>query len=66
VVATRVGGLVEQLQDQDMAVLCAPAPASIAAAIAGLPGRAAPQGGPALGWGGMAEVVAAGLRDLVR
>lgn len=66
VIGTRVGGLVEQLQDQDMAVLCAPEPASIAAAIAGLSGRAAPPGIPGGDWRGTAEAVAAALGDLIR
>jgi glycosyltransferase involved in cell wall biosynthesis len=36
VVATRVGGLTEQVQDHDRALLCDPDPASLAAALAAL------------------------------
>ena len=36
VVSTRVGGLAEQLRDEPLARLCAPEPAALAAAIAGL------------------------------
>ena len=66
VVATRVGGLVEQLGGQAMAVLCAPEPGSVAEAIAGLPMRLTPtEPGPATDWVGAAEAMTAGLRDLV-
>lgn len=65
VVATRVGGLVEQLQDQPMAVLCAPDAASLVSAIAGLPGRVAPAVLPELDWRPTAEAMAAGLGDMV-
>ncbi len=72
VVATRVGGLAEQLADQDMAVLCAAEPDSIATAIAALFARPAPcrftpdRAAPGSDWRPSAEVIAAGLRDLAR
>lgn len=66
VVATRVGGLEEQLRDQDMAVLCDPEPDSLAAAIGGLQGRIAPSGTGAIDWRPTAESVAAGLAAMLR
>lgn len=64
IVATRVGGLEEQLRGDPMAVPCAPDAGSIAAAIASLPGRAAPAPRPLPDWRGSAEALAQGLRDL--
>ncbi len=66
VVATRVGGLAEQLQDQDMAILCEPTADSIAQAIAGLPGRETPAGEPPANWSGAATAIATGLRHMAR
>lgn len=50
IVATRVGGLAEQLQAEPLAILCDPDAASIAAALATLPGREAPPHLPRPGW----------------
>ena len=66
VVATRVGGLIEQLRGEPMAVLADPDPASLAAAIATLPARAAPPAASIPDWSGSAEVIAAGLRGMLR
>lgn len=62
VVATRVGGLAEQLDGDQMALLCAPEPAAIAAALASLPGRASPTQGTVPAW--RPEAIAAALRAL--
>lgn len=64
VVATRVGGLAEQVEGQSTSVLCDPDPASLAAGIAGLVGRVPP--GPALPvmWDESAAVIASGLHGL--
>lgn len=64
VVSTRVGGLVEQLQDQETAILCAPEPTAIAEAIASLPALVAPAAIPATDWSNSAELMAEGLRSL--
>ena len=64
IVATRVGGLEEQLGSDPMAVLCEPDPDSIAAAIASLPSRPAPEPRPTPDWRGPAEAIAQGLRTL--
>lgn len=66
VVATRVGGLVEQLQDQDMALLSAPEPGALAQAIASLPARSLPEGPGGPAWTGVAEAMVAGLRQVPR
>ena len=65
VVATRVGGLVEQLEGQGMAVLCEAEAASLAAGIASLFGRAVPAVGVDAGWSGTAVGIVEGLRGLV-
>ncbi len=65
VVSTRVGGLAEQLAGEPMAVLCAPEPGAIAAALAGLPGRPAPAPGPVPDWSQTAILMAEGLRQLL-
>jgi glycosyltransferase involved in cell wall biosynthesis len=65
VVSTRVGGLTEQLQGQDMAILCEPNAASLAAALADLPGQAAPPGVAPTAWGDTAEAMVAALREVV-
>ena len=44
-VATRVGGIVEQLRHEPLALLCDPDPGSIAEAILALLRRATPEGG---------------------
>ncbi len=67
VVATRVGGITEQLRHEKMAVLCSPDGTSIAQALAGLVGRPPPlDGGVVAGWAGSAKVVVAGLQAAVR
>jgi glycosyltransferase involved in cell wall biosynthesis len=65
VVSTRVGGLVEQLNGQDMAILCEPDAASLASALAGLPGRPIPPGVASTAWGETAEAMAAALREMM-
>ena len=63
VLATRVGGLTEQLQDEPLATLCPPDADALAAALRGLiaaPGAAAPAGRCARGLAGDGRV-AAGL-----
>ena len=65
VIATRVGGLAEQLAGQDMAILCAPEAASIANAINSLSGREAPTPAATEDWHNSAEIVAAGLQGLL-
>jgi glycosyltransferase involved in cell wall biosynthesis len=65
VVSTRVGGLVEQLEGQDMAMLCEPDATSLAKALAALPGRKAPTGVAPIAWSETAEVIAIALRSLV-
>ncbi len=66
VVATRVGGLVEQLGAEPLATLCEPTGPAIAAALRDLLGRSADAAGPApdprLAW----EAVAAGLAAQLR
>jgi glycosyltransferase involved in cell wall biosynthesis len=66
VVATRVGGLAEQLRGREMTVLCDPEPGSLAAAIEGLCGRVA--GAPAMvrDWSDTAAAMATGLGELLR
>ena len=67
IISTRVGGLAEQLAEEEMAVLCAPEAGSIADAIAALPGRMAGWAGvPDRGadWGNAAQAVVLGLQDL--
>lgn len=60
-VATRVGGLEEQLRNEPMALMCDPTPASLAAAMARLlDGQITPPGGmndPQLAWRGMTRVM---------
>ncbi len=65
VVSTRVGGLTEQLQEQDMAILCEPDAASLAAALADLACRAVPPGVAPNGWNDTAEAMVAALREMV-
>ena len=69
-VATRVGGLAEQLRDEPMAVLCDPTPVSLAGGLARLlDGQVAPCAGaddPQLAWRGMARAVVGELRTLGR
>ncbi len=65
VLATRVGGLAEQLRDQPNAILCDPEAASIAAAIAQLPGRVVPVPATPGDWTATATAVATGLRTLL-
>lgn len=64
VVATRVGGLAEQVGGQATAVLCEPDPASLAAAIDGLTTTVAPAGAMSPDWTGSAALIAGGLRAL--
>lgn len=68
IVSTKVGGLEEQLSGQPMALLCAPEPASVAAAIAALPERIASTlpGLPDPDWRAAAESVVGGLQDMIR
>lgn len=65
VVATRVGGLAEQLAGQEMAVMCAPEAASVAGAISSLLGRDAPARAAVEDWRDSAGVVADGLRGML-
>ena len=66
IVATRVGGLAEQLGGESMARLCAPEPGSVAQAIAALPRHApASAASNAAGWRPTAELIAGALRSLV-
>lgn len=69
-VATRVGGLEEQLRDEPMAVLCDPTPASLAGGLARLlAGEVALCAGaddPQLAWHGMARAMVGELRTLAR
>ncbi|MDE2008003.1 MAG: glycosyltransferase [Rhodospirillales bacterium] len=63
VLATRVGGLPEQLGDENLARLAAPEPAAFAAAMAGLiadPPRG-PAADPQAGWRLLAETLIAGM-----
>ncbi len=67
VVATRVGGLEEQLRDEKLAVLCDPTPASIAEAIRTL--RMRPElpcnvSDPRAAWAGVALSMLEGLREI--
>ncbi|HYZ61901.1 MAG TPA: glycosyltransferase [Acetobacteraceae bacterium] len=69
-IATRVGGLAEQLGNEKMALLCDPAPASLAAAMAKLldmngDGEHIPASpNPRAAWAGVAESMVTGLRGL--
>lgn len=69
VVATRVGGLAEQLADAPMAVLCEPTTDGLAAALlkllSGEAGPAIPPADPAKAWTEAAAVIAAGLREIL-
>ena len=65
IVATRVGGLEEQLRGEPMALLCAPDAGSIAEALATLPGLTAPATRPEPDWRGSANALAHGLHALV-
>ncbi len=69
-IATRVGGLPEQLGGEDMALLCEPTPASIAAAIGRLLAAGSlPQtrsGDPRASWSGAAGSMVEGLAALSR
>ena len=69
-IATRVGGLEEQLRGEPMALLCDPEPESIAAAIRRLLEGAGPPSppiaGPAADWGGVAASMVQGIGGLVR
>ena len=65
IVATRVGGLAEQLGGESMARLCAAEPGSVAWAIAALPRHSpANVADNAAGWRPTAEAVASALRSL--
>jgi glycosyltransferase involved in cell wall biosynthesis len=62
VVATRVGGLAEQLDGEELALLCEPTPASLAAAVVRLienPPPLPPVRDPRLAWRRLAESLAA-------
>ena len=67
-VATRVGGLAEQLRDEPMALMCDPTPASLAAALARLlAGEVAAPGAVndcQSAWRGVAQAMATELRTL--
>jgi len=69
-VATRVGGLEEQLRDEPMAIMCDPTPASLARGLASLlAGEVALCGvvdDPQLAWRGMARAMVGELRTLSR
>jgi glycosyltransferase involved in cell wall biosynthesis len=65
VVATRVGGLAEQVEGQATSVLCEPDPESLAAAIGGLVGRVKPGQDLPVMWDGSAAVITSGLQALV-
>ena len=65
VVGTRVGGLVEQLEQQPMALLCEPTGAGVAAALGKLLTRPdPPPAGPAPPWTRTASAMADALRTL--
>ena len=66
VVATRVGGLAEQLGDEPLATLCEPDAAAIAAAIASM--AETPHGNEARGdlWAGWQRMAATLVADLAR
>lgn len=68
VVATRVGGLSEQLRGQPLATLCDPAPESLAAGIASLLSEPAPDADadPAAEWRVVARELVAQLRGVRR
>ena len=60
VVATRVGGLTEQLQDEPLATLCAPDPDALATALRGLiaaPGASHPPVDAHAAWRDMAATL---------
>jgi len=67
-VATRVGGLEEQLRGEPMAIMCDPTPASLAGGMQSLlAGEVALPVGvddPQLAWGGMANAMVSELRSL--
>ncbi len=69
-VATRVGGLEEQLRDEPMAIMCDPTPASLACGMQSLLAGeyALPIGvdDPQLAWSGMANAMVSELRTLAR
>jgi len=69
-VATRVGGLEEQLRSEPMALMCDPTPASLAAAMARfLDGQIRPPGGTndcQSAWHGVALAMVAEIRTLAR
>ena len=69
-VATRVGGLEEQLRDEPMAIMCDPTPTSLAEGLACLlAGKVALSTGaddPQLAWRGMARAMVGELRTLAR
>ena len=69
-VATRVGGLEEQLRDEPMAIMCDPTPASLAQGVACLlAGKVASCAGaddPQRAWRGMARAMVGELRTLAR
>lgn len=69
VIATRVGGLTEQLQDQPLATLCPPEPNALAAALRALlaaPGPAAAPIDAAAAWREMAAGLLAWIRAAIR
>ena len=69
-VATRVGGLEEQLRHEPMAIMCDPTPASLAEGLTCLlAGKVALSAGaddPQLAWRGMARAMVGELRTLAR
>jgi hypothetical protein len=68
VVATRVGGLTEQLSGEPMAVLCDAVPAGIAAGLRRVledPPRADPRGPERTTWQEAAGKLAAELREVL-
>ena len=64
IVATRVGGLIEQLQSEPLAVLCEPSPEGLAAALLGLLTHppVAPAAEPSHSWHDMAGTLVDALR----
>ena len=68
-IATRVGGIVEQLHNQPGAILCAPEASALAAAINGLiarPPSVVTPADPRIEWGEVAERLLGDLREVMR
>lgn len=69
VVATRVGGIAEQLEGEPLARLCEPAPESLAAAVRGLlenpPARPGGANDPRAAWRGTVAAMTGRIRELV-